>query len=215
MKTIHIWIILQTSNTPSPTYIHLTDVKLMLDCQLLHAGTRFLLYWRKLLCKSLCVCVQEISIVLTGLLQTAVALEVRGKNQELSVWWSVPPLTSESVQEYVVQHKPVGLPGSPCVKWVKVPKNQTSVTLRGGCLPLGRQFAIIQNDCTTTPCSSLLPIAGNATLKQRQLFLVHRYGMSDTAAVPRSQCLSDSNPVSLHWQVNLQLEDNTSVWKWC
>ncbi|KAG7334994.1 hypothetical protein KOW79_001590 [Hemibagrus wyckioides] len=64
----------------------------------------------------------------TGLVQPAGTLEVRGKSQELNVSWS--PF-SDSIQEYVVQHKPVGLPHTPCLNWVKVHKNQTFVTLRG------------------------------------------------------------------------------------
>ncbi|XP_026772684.3 interleukin 12 receptor, beta 2a, like [Pangasianodon hypophthalmus] len=67
----------------------------------------------------------------TGLLQPTVALEVRAKSQELNVSWSVLLPFSDSVQEYVVQHKPVGLPYTPCLNWVKVHKNQTFVILRG------------------------------------------------------------------------------------
>ncbi|XP_053467354.1 interleukin 12 receptor, beta 2a, like [Ictalurus furcatus] len=66
----------------------------------------------------------------TGVQQAAM-LEVRGKCQELNVSWSVHPPVSDSVEEYVVQHKPAGLPHTPCLNWIKVHKTQTFVTLRG------------------------------------------------------------------------------------
>lgn len=71
--------------------------------------------------------------VLVDLQQPAISLEVRGKSQELNVSWSVQPPFSDSLQEYVVQHKPVGLPHSPCLNWVKVHKTQTFVKLTGRC----------------------------------------------------------------------------------
>ncbi|XP_060748666.1 interleukin 12 receptor, beta 2a, like isoform X2 [Tachysurus vachellii] len=64
----------------------------------------------------------------TGLVHTAGTLEVRGRSEELNVSW---PLFSHDIQEYVVQLKPVGLPHTQCLNWVKVHKNQTFVTLRG------------------------------------------------------------------------------------
>lgn len=82
----------------------------------------------------------NVSIVLVGLWQTAVELKVSGKSQELIVSWSVLRQFSDSVQEYVVQHKPIGLPDTRCLNWVKVPKKQTSVTLRGRFLYMSGQF---------------------------------------------------------------------------
>lgn len=71
------------------------------------------------------------------------ALEVRGNYQELNVVWTVLSQFPESVQAYVVQHKPLGQFGSKCLNWVRVPNNQTSVTLRGTCLHAVRQIVII------------------------------------------------------------------------
>ncbi|KAF4092781.1 hypothetical protein AMELA_G00024230 [Ameiurus melas] len=66
----------------------------------------------------------------TGVQQAAM-LEVRGKCQELNVSWSVHHPVSDSVEEYVVQHKKAGLPHTPCLNWIKVHKTQTFVTLGG------------------------------------------------------------------------------------
>lgn len=99
-------------------------------------------------------------MVFVGLLQPAVELEVRGKSQELNVSWLVLPLFSDSVQEYVVQQKPVGLSDSACLNWFKVPKKQTFVTLRGRSLHVGRQFTIIHDTPQEMlPLNNVLPFS--------------------------------------------------------
>ncbi|KAI4891873.1 hypothetical protein NFI96_028677 [Prochilodus magdalenae] len=67
----------------------------------------------------------------TGLPIPEVHLKVTGETESLKVSWSVPSQFIESIQEYVVQHKPIGLPHKPCLNWVKVNRTQNSVTLRG------------------------------------------------------------------------------------
>ncbi|XP_036445409.1 interleukin 12 receptor, beta 2a, like isoform X2 [Colossoma macropomum] len=57
-----------------------------------------------------------------------VLLNVTGGSQFLDVSWSVPSQFIENIQEYVVQHKPIGLPHTLCPNWDKVDRTQNSVT---------------------------------------------------------------------------------------
>ncbi|XP_076853344.1 interleukin 12 receptor, beta 2a, like isoform X2 [Brachyhypopomus gauderio] len=56
--------------------------------------------------------------------------EVTGTGRALTVSWSVPEWFSESVQEYVVQHRPLNPPHILCLNWMKVNKTQNVVTMR-------------------------------------------------------------------------------------
>uniref|UniRef100_A0A3B1JEN6 Fibronectin type-III domain-containing protein n=1 Tax=Astyanax mexicanus TaxID=7994 RepID=A0A3B1JEN6_ASTMX len=72
--------------------------------------------------------------VLLGLPIPEVNMTVKMKSQSLDVSWSAPQQFSESIQEYVVQYKLIGLPHQLCLDWTKVNKTTNSVRLKGKCV---------------------------------------------------------------------------------
>uniref|UniRef100_A0A3B1K0D0 Fibronectin type-III domain-containing protein n=1 Tax=Astyanax mexicanus TaxID=7994 RepID=A0A3B1K0D0_ASTMX len=87
--------------------------------------------------------------VLLGLPIPEVNMTVKMKSQSLDVSWSAPQQFSESIQEYVVQYKLIGLPHQLCLDWTKVNKTTNSVRLKGQFRNYKRYnvslFAVINN----------------------------------------------------------------------
>ncbi|XP_022529424.2 interleukin 12 receptor, beta 2a, like isoform X1 [Astyanax mexicanus] len=85
----------------------------------------------------------------TGLPIPEVNMTVKMKSQSLDVSWSAPQQFSESIQEYVVQYKLIGLPHQLCLDWTKVNKTTNSVRLKGQFRNYKRYnvslFAVINN----------------------------------------------------------------------
>ncbi|XP_072550522.1 interleukin 12 receptor, beta 2a, like [Salminus brasiliensis] len=67
----------------------------------------------------------------TGLPIPEVSMEVKLESQSLDVSWLAPQQFIENIQEYVVQHKRIGLPHQLCLNWIKVNKTKNSVKLKG------------------------------------------------------------------------------------
>ncbi|XP_051572112.1 interleukin-12 receptor subunit beta-2-like [Myxocyprinus asiaticus] len=134
-----------------------------------------------------------------------VNLSVVGEDNKLFVKWSVPSQISESTLEYVVQHVSVELSHTPCLNWVRINRNQRSVTLTGNFRNYTAYnvslFAVINNHSTFLKSAIAYTLQG--VPPEVSQFQVKNISHSSVTVMWSPIPLHESNGVILQYSIGL------------